>query len=65
MPKVAIKCPLCGQVMDLTDDKYICRDNSTHVIPKSEWERYRYGDVNDDYILHRMKIRRGKMVRGK
>lgn len=60
-----ITCPLCSEKMYVDGDHLRCSADTLHVCLVKEWERYENGDVTMGFIIWRMKVRRGKMVRGK
>lgn len=56
-----LKCPLCGA----PTENYICHDNPLHILKPEDVSDLEEGKISWGQLIHRMKIRRGKMVRGR
>ncbi len=61
-----IECPLCGNQMRQRGDYHICTANQLHIcLIEQEWERYNSGEKDIKWLRWRMKVRLGKMVKGR
>ena len=59
-------CPLCNNAMRLDGRYYRCIANQLHAcLVEEEWERYKSGEKDIKWLKWRMKVRLGKMVRGR
>jgi len=64
--KEKIFCPLCDNEMHQDGDYYRCTANQLHLcLIEKEWERYKSGEKDIKWLRWRMKVRLGKMVRGR
>ena len=61
-----IFCPLCDAIMRRDGDYYRCAANQLHTcLIEKEWMRYESGEKDIKWLRWRMKVRLGKMVRGR
>ncbi|MBA7701324.1 hypothetical protein ES703_110059 [subsurface metagenome] len=59
-------CPICNNPMRLDGRYYRCIANQLHLcLIKEEWDRYKSGEKDIKWLRWRMKVRLGKMVRGR
>ena len=64
--KMMIECPLCGNQMRKDGDYYRCSANQLHAcLIDKEWARYISREKDMRWLRWRMKVRLGKMVRGR
>lgn len=59
-----MNCPLCGHPMTVSGEFLACA-NPLHKIPTKDMDSYCDGRMTFEALRQRMKIRKGKMVRGK
>lgn len=66
MEEKKVFCPLCENLMRRDGDCYRCIANQLHIcLIEKEWERYKSGEKSIDWLRWRIKVRLGKMVRGR
>jgi hypothetical protein len=59
-------CPLCESAMRQDGRYHRCSANQLHaILIEEEWERYKSGEKDIRWLRWRMKVRLGKMVKGR
>jgi hypothetical protein len=63
---VSMTCPLDGKPMTELEGRLVCSDNHNHVLSiEKEYDRYRSGEKDLNWLKGRVKIHLGKLTRGK